>query len=190
MIRFIFTIVLFLFGMLSISFGQKQEIEKRVKPNVVPANAVNWIKKVKIKKKRLRWYFEVTSGKKSYEAKYVHKSQLYSVEFDTLGNIEDVEVLLKKRELDSKTMELIESTIDDRFLKFNIVKIQVQYMGAGDDLLQWMNGGQVSVNKQYEVEFEAKEDGVWRMYEGTFTAKGTLVNSREIVVRSTENLNY
>lgn len=190
MIRFIFTVVVFLFGMLSISFGQKQEIEKRVKPDVVPANAVNWIKKVKIKKKRLRWYFEATSGKKSYEAKFLHDKRLYSVEFDTLGNIEDVEIFLKKRELDSKTTELIESTIDDRFLKFKIVKIQVQYVDAGDVLLRWMNGGQVNVNKQYEVEFEAKEDSVWRMYEGTFTAKGTLVNSREIIMRSTENLNY
>lgn len=172
-------------------FSQKQEVEKRIQSKDAPAKAIEWINEVTIKKKRLRWYFEVTSGKKSYEAKFIHNHDLYSVEFDTMGKVEDIEVLTSRSDLKESINNSIETTLEKAFDKFNIVKIQIQYTANDDrDLLNWINTDKGSVSKHFEIEFEAKSEGVWRMYEGTFDAAGNLLHKREIIIRSTENLNY
>lgn len=191
MIRILLIFLVFLLSSLNILFGQKQELEKRINSNDVPEEAVNWIKTVEIKKKRLRWYHEMTSGKESFEAKFIHDHNLYSVEFDSLGQVEDIEVLIKKSQLNGDVLKAIDSSLKDFFDSYNLVKIQVQYSGTNKrELLNWMNGEEATVEKRYEIEFEGKNEDGWKMYEGLFSEEGSLKFYRVIIIRSTENLNY
>jgi hypothetical protein len=174
-------------------FSQKQETEKRVDPTDVPEKAILWVDKLDIQKKHVKWYFEVTSGKHSYESKFINLKKLYSVEFDTLGRVEDIEVLMKKHDLNKEQKERIEESINKGFEKSKLVKIQFQYLpkNSAADLLKWINENDESlVIRRFEIEFEARLDGVWKLYEGTFDEQGNLLDYEEILLRSTENLNY
>lgn len=175
------------------SFCQKQELEERVAPSDVPKKALEWLDQVKLKQKRIKWYHEITSGKESFESKFIHSRKMYSIEFDTLGMVEDVEILIKQKNLNEDELSSIEESLNREFNKFNIVKVQLQYLPSPNsgDLLKWMNDGNDSgVLKRVELEFEAKDDSDWKMFEGTFSSDGKLLNYREILLRSTENLNY
>lgn len=174
-------------------FAQKFEYEERVESNEVPIKALEWMEKVEIHQKHPKWYAEITSGKKSFEIKFVHDHELYSIEFDSTGNIEDVEILKKKKDLVKSVLEEIQKELNAKYDKTKIVKIQFQFSNASDKnvLMDVVNDGTVEfVTLNYEIEFEGKIDGVWKMYEGTFNRQGTLLSTREIIIRSTENLNY
>jgi len=182
-----------MFSYINISFCQKRELEERVAPSDVPEKALEWLDQVKLKQKRIKWYHEVTSGKESFESKFIHSGKMYSIEFDTLGTVEDVEILIKQKNLREDELSSIEESLNMEFNKFNIVKIQLQYLPASNagDLLKWMNEGDDSgVLKRIELEFEATDGSDWKMFEGTFRNNGKLLNYREILLRSTENLNY
>lgn len=184
----------FLFLIISIGgnlFGQKQEVEKRIAAAEVPEIALQWIENLAIKKKRVRWYSEETSGKKSVEAKFIHGRRLYSIEFDTLGHLEDVEIMVKRNSLKPSQLAKIENTLAAKFDKYHLIKIQLQYTAKDVQLIKaFIEEGEETVTKRFEIEFEGKKDGIWRMYEGTFDEHGNLLAKREIIVRSTENLNY
>ena len=174
-------------------FAQKSEYEKSVKPSEVPSKAIEWVDKVEIHKKHPKWYAETTSGKKSFEIKFVHNHELYSIEFDSTGNIEDVEILIKKKDLVKSVLLEIQKELKAKYDKTKIVKIQFQFSNASGEnvLIDFVNNGAMEfVALNYEIEFEGKIDGVWKMFEGTFSRQGTLLSTREIVIRSTENLNY
>lgn len=176
------------------SLAQKNEHEERVKSTEVPDQALEWLDSVEIKKKKLRWYLEVTSGRRSYEVKFIHDHHLYSIEFDTLGNVEDIEVLHKRKELNPEIYRSIQRELDRVFDRSKIVKVQVQYTSpkSSENLIRFLNENRSSgVEVNYEIEFEAKKrEDSWKMYEGRFDNEGKLFESREIITRSTENLNY
>ncbi len=184
--------ILFVFVHVCI-FSQKAEYEMRVKPSEVPLKALEWIDKVEIDKKNPKWFAENTSGKKSFEIKFVHDHQLYSIEFDSIGNIEDVEILKKKKDIVKTVLEEIQQELKAKYDNVKIVKIQFQFTDTfGENaLIDFINESAMEyVELNYEIEFEGKIEGVWKMYEGTFSRQGTLLSTREIVIRSTENLNY
>lgn len=174
-------------------FSQKAEHEIRVESTEVPLKAREWLNKVEIYRKHPKWFEETTSGKKSFEIKFVHDHQLYSIEFDSIGNIEDVEILKKKKDLAKAVQEEIQKELQAKYDKIKFVKIQFQFSNASgkNALLDFVNGQAMeNIELNYEIEFEGKVDGVWKMNEGKFTDQGTLISTREIVIRSTENLNY
>ena len=187
------TIVLFILILVSFQIAaQKKEHEQRVDKDSVPEKALKFVEQIKIDMKHPRWYKENTSGKRSYEIKFVYDHQLHSVEFNEVGLIEDIEVMIKKRKLKPEVLRTINNSLDEIYDKYKIVKIQKQFSSEKeDDLIKILNQGiSEDVVVKYEIEFEAKQNGSWKMYEGTFTKDGRLESKREIVIRSTENLNY
>jgi hypothetical protein len=74
------------------AFGQvKYEKEFRLKPGQVPVKARQFIDSINLQQK-VKWYYEQNLKGNSIEAKFRMNHKRYSIEFDTLGNLQDVEV--------------------------------------------------------------------------------------------------
>lgn len=94
---------IYIFLMLSITFtataiGQtKNEKEERIKKEVFPKIALLTLNDLPQSSKRLKFYRETDGDKKSYEAKFKLNRKIYSIEFNSQGQLEDVEVKIKKK---------------------------------------------------------------------------------------------
>ena len=71
----------------------KYEREHRILKSQFPEKALGLITDKLVGAKRVRFYKEIDSAKISYEAKFKKDKLRYSVEFDTEGTLEDIEVL-------------------------------------------------------------------------------------------------
>jgi len=185
------TFILIFLLLLKISvFGQKIERETRIDKEKAPSEAVNFINDIS-SKKHVKWYIEKTSGKVSYESKFKHKGSFYSVEFDTLGYIEDVEVIIKPKKLDENHKSTLRKAIQNDFEKFKWIKIQKQYSGEREALKKLFSGSTEHVELNYEIEIEAKtKDGDWELFELLINLQGEILKRRKIQLRPTDNLNY
>ena len=83
----------------------KYEKEYRIKNDEIPDNIKSYLKTVTFKNK-IKWYKEEGLYKYTYEAKTSHNNLNFSIEFDSLGIIEDVEFKIEWKsvpELTKKT---------------------------------------------------------------------------------------
>lgn len=116
-----------LFGLHSWS-QTKNEQEVRVKLDVFPDPAINVVSELPKRCKRIRFYKETDGEKQSFEAKFKYKRQHYSLEFNTEGVIEDIEVIIEPKEIEDDVKSKIEDYFEEHFDKFQYVKIQKQYV--------------------------------------------------------------
>lgn len=171
-------------------FSQKIEKESRVSEESIPPKALQFVNELRLNN-NVKWYKEKTSGRDSYESKFKFNNSFYSVEFDTLGNVEDVEVIVKRRNLSQQEQSKLKERILVEFEKFKWIKIQRQYFGNEEQLKNLFLKKDNSIEHNFEVEIEAKtSDGSWKMYELLINTDGEIVKKREIQLRPTENLNY
>lgn len=131
-----FTFFLFTLFITQTSFSQeKYEREVRIKEKEVPKSAIDFMKEINFSRK-IRWYKEFAADKTSIEGKTKHKRKYYSIEFDTFGNIEDVEIQIKLKEIPSKTYKTIIRFFDEEYNNYLIEKNQLQYSGKQENLLK------------------------------------------------------
>lgn len=158
----IFTILIF-FTVNSITGQYKFEKERRVKPHEVPSEAIDFVSKVKFKKK-IKWYLEESQDGKTFEAKVYFKKRKHSIEFNHLGSVLDVEIETKFSKIEKETQNKINSTLEKRFRKFKIRKIQLQYKGKEEDLMNCIKK-ECSLKPNYEIVLKGKTDSSYKLYE-------------------------
>lgn len=187
-------LLLFAFSLGFTSIGlsqQKFERESAISKENLPPFALNFEEKLTDVRK-VKWYLEEGFHGKSIEAKYKSAKKKYSVEFDTTGRIEDVEIQMKFREL-SELMQLhISSRLDNDGDKYKIDKIQIQYSGE-QLLLEKIASSGEGVDKsevRYEVVARIKEDKKLKSYEYLFGEEGVFIQRVEIVIQTSSNLEY
>jgi hypothetical protein len=185
-------LLLFIFTSSSV-FAQKVKIEseKRISEIKVPRPSLLWIKETFPKIKKIKWFEEVTSGNKSYEAKFQLNRKRYSVEFGEAGNIEDVEITIKMESIDDITKIRLLSAFK-QIEKFKLSKIQQQWSSNSSEALSQavLSDQPNSVTIKYEVEFTAVIDGTYSLWEGLFDENGILLSKKIIKLRATDNLDY
>jgi hypothetical protein len=168
---------------------QKFEKESRLKPADVPKVARQFIDAVEMDS-NWKWYFEENLEGNSVEAKTKYKGRKYSVEFDVSGNVQDIEIEKNWQELDDDLRRNIAKSIDSLFFRHKINKVQIQYSAEKTVLLAILNN-KTNHNEskiQYEIVVAGKKNGRPKLYELTFTGKGELLKSSEIILRNTDNL--
>ncbi|MFD2566197.1 hypothetical protein [Pseudotenacibaculum haliotis] len=191
LLRFTFTILFFVtIGTLS-SYGQnKFEREYRIKEKDVPAKAVDFISLLKFDS-NIKWYAEESSQGKSIEAKTKFKSVKYSIEFDTNGNLQDVEIEISTEDISKDTYSKIQNTFSSDFSKFKIIKIQKQLSGSEkkvlDHLLKETNN---VITIKYEIVVKGKSNKGKNLYEYTFTNSGALEKREKIIFKNSDHLEY
>lgn len=187
----LFFSLLLLLTISSVLVGQaKQEQELRVAQEAVPEAAITWLTVVFGDLDRVKWYAEETSGRRSIEAKFKYKRRKYSVEFSPTGELEDVESVLKLRQIPDSIRQRLTATFQT-LPKFKLRRIQEQWKGSTESIKSALRGNlPPEVMVQYEIEFSAKMDGIYGIWEGTFSTMGQLLAYRQIILRPTTNLDY
>lgn len=170
---------------------EKVEIEKQIKESEVPEPAVSWIREAFAEGVKIKWVREYSANQCSYEAKLKWGKHWHSVEFCENGQIEDIEIEVRISELDTAVLNRINSFLVSTYLKSKLIRIQKQYSGSSDQLLQFIKHGTIKeLISRYEVEFYGKTEKEDGFYEGLFDAQGKIIQSWKISQLSSGNFEY
>jgi hypothetical protein len=194
MIKYIIaTITILILGSFSNSLLAQQKFEKesRLKQNEVPSNALNFIDSLNLKNK-VKWYLEEGLESKSIEAKFKRNRKKHSVEFDKLGNIEDVEIEIKWDELPTPLKNSISTRLQKDCKKHKIVKIQIQYTGNQMPLFLKLLSGKPTedLTVKYEIIVKCRSEKSTELFEYLFTDKGHFVLASQIIFKPSYHLEY
>ncbi len=163
------TLILFLIS--QIGFCQfKFEREYRVSLKDVPKQAREFINKAKFKKK-VKWFVEESQEGKTYEAKVYRNRRKYSLEFNEKGEVLDIEIKIKFSSLKKITRQHINSYLKNRFKKYKIKKVQLQYTGTGEDLLKCVRTS-CGLKPKFEVIVKGKKKKGYQRFEFLFGEEG------------------
>lgn len=174
-----------------LSAQEKYEKESRIPQEEVPSKAVRFIDSLN-EKNKLRWYFEEGLNRSSIEAKFIRHKKNYSVEFDTLGNVEDVEIEIGLNELDTQLKEAINSQLKVNCLKSKIEKVQIQFSGSEQELISKLKHEQSSPNLviNYEIVVRCTSKKAIELLEYLFNNKGELLSTSKIIFKNSSHLEY
>ncbi len=188
---FIALIVLFFF-VVTQGFGQfKYEKETRVKEKNVPQEARNFLDLLDFDT-RIKWYKEQGIRDVYYEAKTKFEKQRYSIKFTEEGNFFDLEVEIASDEIPDEIFDKIEDFLEEEYDSFSIEKIQVQYTGDRDTVLNYFleETTREGIDVHYEIVISSKQEGSFVMYEFLFSETGEYVKKAEIILKNIDNIIY
>jgi hypothetical protein len=188
----IYLILLFIWLVTPALIGQdKYEKEYRIPSEIVPASALEFVSHFTFTKK-IKWYQEESLSGQSIEAKSKVGKQKYSIEFDTTGQLQDVELGITFKQIKLLVQDEICSSLSQEFDRFKVIKIQEQFSGNPTAILTHLTKkSDVSdFTVQYEIVLEGKKEGTVHLYEYTFSDQGKMVSKAKIILRNTDNLEY
>lgn len=172
----------------------KYEREFRIRKSQFPENAYSTLKEHIQNAKRIRFYKEIDSAKTSYEIKFKKDRLFYSIEFDSTGELEDVEILIQEVDIPNESYGAIESYLKANFAKFRIRKIQQQYVrsafGTVSNTLKNAFQNIIDPRINYELIIGAKTDGYYQDYEILFDAQGKFISLRKSLPANYDHVLY
>ncbi|QNF33779.1 hypothetical protein HUW51_14005 [Adhaeribacter swui] len=174
------------------AFGQKKyEKEYRLKQNKVPAEAKKFVEALSFSG-RVKWYREESLNGNTIEAKVTHNQKKHSLEFDTQGNLQDVEVQINWSEIPEETQKNISKNLSAAYTNYKINKIQVQYTGQTSTLLALLKNQETTKEyaTKYEIVVKGSKGRQVKLYEITFSQTGEMVATAEIIFRNIDNLAF
>jgi len=167
---------------------QKFEKEYRIDQTGVPEKAVEIIKDWNFNKK-IKWYAEESQDGKTFEAKVCYQKKNISVEFSENGELIDVEKTVKFRDLSEEIQQKIKSSLSERFRKYRIKKIQIQYTGNQkviyEALFQTKYKEETGIN--YELIVKGKKEKSYQNFEILINSKGEI--EKELLIKSIDFTN-
>ncbi len=182
-----------LFILSSLVFSQnKFEKESRITIENVPQIAKAFVFKLTPSKK-VKWYLEEGLKTQSIEAKTKYNSKKYSIEFDTSGQLEDVEIEIHYKTLPKSVKDAINKHLKSVFLRYKIQKIQIQYSGTPKNVLTALKNNNLlkdNITTKYELIIKGKTQTSKNLYEFTFNAKGNFEKNSKIILKNTDHLEF
>lgn len=170
---------------------QKFEKESRIRYADVPTAARSFVDTLAPGTK-VKWYLEDGIDSQSMEAKYKRGGQWYSVEFDTLGRIQDIEIEIAEVALPPPVRAAIRHQLDADCARHQVRKAQVQYTGSPAALLLQVSdlGTSAAVATHYELVVKCRSGKQVGLYEYLFDAAGRVRTKSEIIFKNASNLEY
>lgn len=188
--KFIYILLIIAFTFTSNLIAQEKfEKESRIKQNDAPLKAQLFIDSLNITNK-VKWYKEEGLKRKSIEAKFKHNKARYSVEFDTLGHVEDIEIEVNWKSLESNLKEAIFLQLKTDCLKHKIIKVQMQYTGSESQLSSILKADSLSLTIKYELIVRCKRQKEVDLFEYLFNDTGKLISTSKIVFKNSSHLEY
>lgn len=157
--------------------AQKYERESRIKTSEMPAPALAFLAESYPDRGRTRHYEEQSRrGQETalvlfYESKFKFKGSRYSVKFDSLGQLYDVERIIKFDHLPSPVKEEIRDNLGQSFQYFRIEKVQERYAPDGQLI-------------GYEIEIQGRQDEDVGYFELQYSPKGRRQSLKSIELDS------
>jgi len=173
-------------------YGQiKYEKESRLKTRDVPKKASDYVEKIAGVEK-VKWYHEEGYNRSSIEAKFKINKEKYSVEFDTNGLLEDVEIEITWIELDPSIKDSIKSALSQDCDKYKIRKMQVQYSG-NENFIPISSNSKNSTEDylvRYEIVLKCCNVSDIKLLEYLFDDRGQKLSVSQIVFKNSSHLEY
>ena len=171
---------------------KKFERETRIKSSQVTEKARTYVESLFSGSKKIKWYREENLEGVMVEAKIKEKSSTYSIKFDTLGTVYDVELTRKFEELPSAVQSNVMAYLKNRYKSFKIRKVQIRWIGDPDVLRSLIKDGDAgnSYTTNYEIIFSGREDKDSAPYESQFDHNGRHIETKGIIERSLNHLLY
>ena len=184
-----------LFLWISFSFSQvKNEKEDRIHASEFPEKTSTYFNTISQDVKYLKYYKETDGSKKSYEVKFKYRREHYSVEFDTLGNLEDIEVVIKKKHIPKEIKTVIWRYFENNFKKTTLVKVQKQYVNTTKNtdkqFIRHILEKPFNKHTHFEIIAEIKTKKTHELREFTFDRNGKFEKSRLVTTSSYEHALY
>ncbi|MDF0715129.1 hypothetical protein PY092_03115 [Muricauda sp. 334s03] len=188
-------ILLLLLGIVQISHAQnKYERESRIDKDEFPNKSYSLIQDYLEDAKRVRFYQETDSAKKTFEAKFKKGRLHYSVEFNKNGSLEDVEFKIKERDIPNDTWASIMYYLEKNHAKPRVKKMQQQYSiqegQTTEETLHNAFQNLILPEVKYELVFSAKKDKEFQEYEALFDSEGQLIRLRKSFPPSYDHVLY
>ena len=180
---------------MSVSWAQnKYEREFRIRKSQFPEKAFALLNEEIQNAKRVRYYKEIDSSKVSYEVKFKRERLFYSIEFDSSGKLEDVEILIKEEEIPNSSFEAIKAYLKGYFNKFRIRKIQQQYslaaFGTVSNTLKNAFQNLIDPKINYELIVGGSTADGFQDYEILFDADGNFISMRKSLPANYDHVLY
>lgn len=193
---FVSTLLFFLLFLLFYqeTMGQeKLEREYRISVNNVPEKAKDFVENT-YPNAKVKWYKEESFSGFSVEAKMKWKGQLHSVEFDTLGNLQDIEIGIDFNDISSAVQEQVHIYLKANFQHYKINKTQLQLKGSAAQLQRIITNENRAQLEKFAVNYELvvrgrhHDDSIVHFYELLVNRKGAVINRSKIVERAVNHL--
>jgi cation transport regulator ChaB len=184
--------LLFFLSTFCLSFSQEKfEKEYHLKLEEVPQLAKDFVVKFNFNK-RVKWYKEESDRGNSIEAKTKYKGSRYSIEFETNGTLEDVEIKVGFESLPKEVQQFISKTFSTSFQKWKIDKVQLQYSGEPSAVFLFISekASKQDIIINYEIVVKGKNDNRYYPYEFLFSEEGKTISKQKINYRNTDNIEY
>ena len=110
-----------------------------------------------------------------------------------MGKLEDVEFIISKNDIPEATWTLIKNSLDQKFDKAKIKKIQQHYPKANEqqsELLREAFQNLLLPYIKYEIIVSAREDKGFREFEVTYDAEGNFLYSRLSIPQKYDHILY
>ncbi len=189
--RFFFILLIGLSCTANLLAQEKFEKESRIKQRDVPLKAFSFMDSLNFNTK-IKWYKEEGLTRNSIEAKFKHNKTNYSIEFDTLGNIEDIETEVNWADVELMISKSIARQFMTDCSKHKIVKVQKQYSRSENDLFSLLKTGieseQLTVG--YEIIVKCIEQGKANLFEYLFNENGLFLSKSKIIFKNSSHLEY
>ena len=186
----------------------KMEREYRINAKIVPELAYATLDTLfgKGMHKKAKWYREEELNAWNFEAKLKYDDNYYSVEFDSLGTVIDIEVKLDWDDIALKRRTAMQKQLKEKFGRYSIEKIQEQWIGdipflkyrvlsfddydeedddPNDDDIRYKD-----YQHNYELIIIAKENNVHHSFEVILSAKGDILKISKIIEDNIDHLTY
>ncbi len=172
----------------------KNEKEERISITEFPEKARTYFNTISNDVRYMKYFKETDGSKKSFEIKFKYKKAHYSVEFDTLGNLEDLEIIIKKKHIPKKICASIFQYFESNFIKATLVKVQKQYINTSQHsdqqfILHILNQTN-TIPPNFEIIAEIKTEDARELREFTFDHLGKFITSRKVTTSSYEHALY
>lgn len=169
----------------------KFERESRLNEKDVPELALSFVDSLQIENK-VKWYLEEAHGSLTIEAKFKWNKQRYSIEFDTLGRLEDVEIQIKWERINKALRDSMKTALQKDCRSFRIQKTQIQYSGDPSIIRSKLQSRKTNGNytTRYEVMVRCRSAEEVALYEYLFSDKGKKIQVSRIVFTNSSHLEY
>lgn len=141
---------------------------------------------------RLVWYKEQSLDRYSFEAKLKIGGKKYSIEFDSTGLLEDIEILVKWKTLTAGPKLRISEYLNSSFQSWRVKRLQLQITGKLEDCLNYLNGeaNENVLASNYEIIARIKSNRKHLVKEFLFDKSGKYINSRTLILDPIDNLEF
>ncbi|SNR56258.1 hypothetical protein SAMN04488009_2438 [Maribacter sedimenticola] len=169
------------------------EREFRIIKSQFPARSLSLIHQHVQEIKRLKFYQEIDSSIPVYLAKFKKDKLWYGVQFQENGDLELIQIKIKRMDIPNDSYSQIDSYLDNMFSKYKIKSIQQQYHSNNEALdVTFKNAFQnlLLPTVHYKFIVAGKKNKRHDQYELLFDADGNLRQERIALPQNYDHVLY